>query len=74
MASAQLTTDNDAILAEIFIAASPARVFEAITDPKQRSQWWGMKGLFRVTDSESDLRLGGKKAISGLTASALARW
>ena len=67
MATAQLTTDNDAILAEIFIAAPPARVFEAITDPKQRSQWWGMKGLFRVTDSESDLRLGGKWFDVGVT-------
>src|ERR1700688_4902590 len=60
MTTATLTTDNDVVLAEIFIAAPPARVFEAITDRKQRAQWWGMKGLFRVTDSYSDLRSGGK--------------
>ena len=60
LTTATLTTDNDVVLAEIFIAAPPARVFEAITDLKQRAQWWGMKGLFRVTDSYSDLRLGGK--------------
>ena len=40
MATAQLTPDNDAILAEVFIAAPPARVFEAIADPKQLVQWW----------------------------------
>jgi uncharacterized protein YndB with AHSA1/START domain len=60
LTTATLTTDNDVVLAEIFIAAPPARVFEAITDLKQRAQWWGMKGLFHVTDSHSDLRPGGK--------------
>jgi uncharacterized protein YndB with AHSA1/START domain len=76
MATAVLTTDNDAILAEVFIAAPPARVFEAITDPKQRAQWWGMKPTvpatpgvtpFRVTDGTSDLRVGGKWSNEGVT-------
>jgi uncharacterized protein YndB with AHSA1/START domain len=76
MATAQLTPDNDAILAEIFIAAPPARVFEAISDPKQRAQWWGMKAPtssqfpgalpFRVTASASDLRVGGKWSQDGV--------
>ena len=52
MATAQITPDNDAILAEIFIAAPPARVFEAIADPKQRAvvgseralQVWSTRG------------------------------
>ncbi len=60
MATATLTQNTDAVLADIFIAAPPARVFEAITDLKQRAQWWGKKGLFHVTDSYSDLRQGGK--------------
>jgi uncharacterized protein YndB with AHSA1/START domain len=67
MATATLTTDNDVVMAEIFIAAPPARVFEAITDLKQRAQWWGMKGLFRVTDSSCDLRPGGKWYEVGTT-------
>jgi uncharacterized protein YndB with AHSA1/START domain len=66
MATAQLTPDNDAILAEIFIAAPPARVFEAIADPRQRAQWWGQKGLFQVTASSSDLRVGGKWSYEGV--------
>jgi uncharacterized protein YndB with AHSA1/START domain len=67
MATATLTTDNNVVMAEIFIAAPPSRVFEAITDLKQRAQWWGMKGLFRVTDSHSDLRPGGKWYEAGIT-------
>jgi uncharacterized protein YndB with AHSA1/START domain len=66
MATATLTPDNDAILAEVFIAAPPARVFEAIADPKQLVQWWGKKGLFRVIDSKYDLRPGGKWSYNGL--------
>lgn len=73
MATATITPDNDAILAEVFIAAPPARVFEAIADPKQRAQWWGVKSpappgmnAFRVTDSQSDLRVGGKWSMEGV--------
>lgn len=66
MATTQITPDNDAILAEIFIAAPPARVFEAIADVNQRSKWWGMKGVFQVTESTSDLRPGGKWSHEGV--------
>jgi uncharacterized protein YndB with AHSA1/START domain len=65
MATATLTPDNDAILAEIFVAAPPARVFEAISDPKQTAQWWGQKGLYKVTRAESDVRPGGTWLSSG---------
>jgi uncharacterized protein YndB with AHSA1/START domain len=76
MATASITPDQDAIVAEIFVAAPPARVFEAIADPKQRAQWWGMKATnpptpgvtpFRVVDSSSDLRVGGKWTNEGVT-------
>jgi uncharacterized protein YndB with AHSA1/START domain len=66
MVTAQVTPDHDAILAEIFIAAPTARVFDAIADVKQRSQWWGMKGTFHVTDATSDLRPGGKWSNEGV--------
>ena len=73
MATAQLSPDNDVILAEVFIAAPPPRVFDAITDPKRRAQWWGTKGQlsgirsFHVTDAKSDLRVGGKWSNDGVT-------
>ena len=66
MATAQLTPDHDTILAEVFIAAPPERVFEAITDPKQLAQWWGQKGVFRVVESAYDLRTGGKWSYEGV--------
>lgn len=76
MATAYITPDNDVVLAEIFIAAPPARVFDAIADPKQRAQWWGIKEPsgsgpyepvpFRVTDGKSDLRVGGKWSNDGI--------
>jgi uncharacterized protein YndB with AHSA1/START domain len=73
MATATLTPDQGTILAEVFIAAPPARVFEAITDPKQRSQWWGVKAStadgvvrFHVTGAQSDLRVGGKWSNEGV--------
>ena len=66
MATAQITPDNDTILAEVFIAAPPDRVFEAIADPKQRAQWWGQKGVFQVVESKYDLRQGGKWSYEGV--------
>jgi uncharacterized protein YndB with AHSA1/START domain len=73
MATATITPDQDTVLAEVFIAAPPSRVFEAITDPKQRAQWWGVKApgphgvvAFRVTDAQSDLRVGGKWSNDGV--------
>lgn len=65
MATTQLTHDNDAVVTEIFIAAPPGRVFEAITDPKQTALWWGQKGMYRITSSHYDLRPGGKWLSEG---------
>jgi uncharacterized protein YndB with AHSA1/START domain len=39
MATATITPDQDTIVSEIFIAAPPARVFQAITDPNQMPLW-----------------------------------
>ena len=68
MATVAITPDQNTIVAEIFIAAPPARVFEAITDPKQMPQWWGQQGMYRVTESKIDLRPGGKWSSVGLGA------
>lgn len=50
---------QDAIIAEIRIAAPPERVFQALVDPSQVVQWWGQAGIYRCTKFESDLRVGG---------------
>lgn len=66
MATATITPDQNAVLAEIFIAAPPARVFQAISDPNQLPKWWGQDGLYRVTKSTMDLRPGGKWRSDGV--------
>jgi uncharacterized protein YndB with AHSA1/START domain len=66
MATSIVTPDQDAVLAEIFIAAPPERVFEAISDPNQIKQWWGQSGLYRLTESHADVRPGGKWFSSGV--------
>ena len=66
MATAQVLPDNDVVMAEIFVAAPPSRVFEAITDPKQTAQWWGQKGLYKLTETAADVRVGGKWRSAGV--------
>ena len=66
MATAQVTPDNDVVTAEIFVAAPPSRVFEAISDPAQTTKWWGQKGLYRLTSTKADVRRGGKWLTEGV--------
>jgi uncharacterized protein YndB with AHSA1/START domain len=66
MATATITSDQDAIVAEIFIAAPPARVFQAISDPAQLPKWWGEDGMYHVTSSVMDVRPGGKWRSEGV--------
>ena len=68
MATTQITPDNNAVLAEIFIAAPPDRVFQALTDPAQMPLWWGEKGMYRITECQNDLRPGGKWVSVGVGA------
>jgi uncharacterized protein YndB with AHSA1/START domain len=67
MATATITPDHT-VLAEIFIAAPPARVFHAISDPQQLSHWWGENGLYRITERSADVRPGGKWSCVGVGA------
>jgi uncharacterized protein YndB with AHSA1/START domain len=67
MATATITPDHDTILAEIFIAAPPERVFQALSDPAQLSQWWGERGLYRVTGGGADVRVGGQWTSEGVS-------
>ena len=68
MATATVTPDQETVLAEIFIAAPPERVFQAISDPEQLSRWWGQNGLYRITERSADLRPGGKWSCAGVGA------
>jgi len=69
MATSAVSLDQDVVTAEIFIAAPPERVFQAITDPKRPPQWWGQQqGGCRVTQYSSDVRVGGKWLSAGTGA------
>jgi uncharacterized protein YndB with AHSA1/START domain len=68
MATVAVTPDQDTIEAEIFVAAPPERVFEALTDPSQMPRWWGQQGLYRITECTADLRPGGKWSSVGVGA------
>ena len=63
-----ITRDNDVVTSEIFIAAPPERVFQAITDPQQAVQWWGQNGKYRLSEFQMDVRVGGKWSCSGFSA------
>jgi uncharacterized protein YndB with AHSA1/START domain len=66
MAISAITPDQDVVTAEIFIAAPPERVFQAITDPIQMPQWWGQSSMYRLTECKADVRPGGKWSSAGL--------
>jgi len=68
MATATITPDQDIIHAEIFIAAPPERVFQAIADPNQMPKWWGQQGVYRTTECQADVRPGGKWSSVGVNA------
>lgn len=68
MATTAINPDQDVITGEIFVAAPPARVFQALTAPKEIPRWWGAAGLYTITQSKADLRVGGKWSSEGLAA------
>jgi uncharacterized protein YndB with AHSA1/START domain len=68
MATVAITPDQNVITGEIFIAAPPARVFQALTDPAQMPKWWGQPGMYRITEWKADLRPGGKWSSVGAAA------
>ena len=68
MATATITPDKNTVVAEIFIAAPPARVFQAISDPAQLPKWWGQSGLYHIVKSTMDVRPGGTWRSDGIGA------
>ena len=64
----QISSDNEAVVCEIFVSAPRERIFQALTDPHQAVQWWGAGGAYRMTEFQMDVRPGGKWSTSGLSA------
>ena len=71
MAATTIVNNGDAIVTEVFVAAPPADVFQAIVDPELVVKWWGGQGAgqsFRCTEYQRDLRPGGKWRSAGIDA------
>ena len=62
MATTYITPTRDAVISEIFIAAPPERVFQALITREQALQW-GSNHDFETTQWEMDPRRGGKWAF-----------
>jgi uncharacterized protein YndB with AHSA1/START domain len=60
MTSTQIMTSQDAIVAEIEVGAPPERVFAALIDPQQLTQWWGGEGRCNKRLWQIDARVGGQ--------------
>lgn len=56
---------DDAIVETIEIAAPPARVFRALTDPRELAAWWGDERMYACDRWELDLRVGGRWRATG---------
>ena len=52
------------ILATVEIAAPPERVFRALTS-EELVKWWGAEDLYRTTQFQADVRVGGKWRSEG---------
>ena len=65
---ALISSDNDVVTVEVFIAAPRERVFQAITDPRQTMKWWGQEGKIRLSEFHMDVCVGGKWSCSGQSA------
>ena len=59
------------LLASIEISATPERIFLAITS-SEVAKWWGSPDLYRVTEWNGDLRVGGQWRSVGVGADGMA--
>jgi uncharacterized protein YndB with AHSA1/START domain len=60
MTASNAVLENDAVTAEIEIAAPPERVFKALTDPGQLFTWWGKEPSVVLNKFEMEGRKGGR--------------
>src|SRR5580765_2758408 len=54
------------VLASVEVAATPERVFQALTS-KEITEWWVRPGVFDTREWTGDLRAGGRWRASGMT-------
>ena len=59
-ATPRFDQDAGVVRVQVDIAATPERVFEALTDPRELAAWWGDDGQYRTRDWRVDARPGGE--------------
>jgi uncharacterized protein YndB with AHSA1/START domain len=60
--------EQDAVVAEVDIAAAPERVFEALTEANQLFAWWSTEPSVELSLFEMDARAGGRWRFKGRPA------
>lgn len=68
-ARALVDLDDGAIVASVEIAASPERVFRALTS-REIVDWWINPGVFDTREWTGDVRVGGRWRASGMARGA----
>jgi uncharacterized protein YndB with AHSA1/START domain len=53
------------VLATVEIGVPAARVYRALTDPRELMQWWGSPETYRAHRWEADFRVGGRWLVEG---------
>ena len=64
-----VTDSANEIVKEITINAPATKIFAALTQPDQLTQWWGEDGLYHTEHMVVDLRVGGAWRTTGESAS-----
>lgn len=53
------------VVEEVWIAATPERVFRALTEPAELVQWWRIPDAYATTEAQVDVRVGGHYRLGG---------
>lgn len=61
-------TEGYRLVEEIWIDASPERVYRAWTDRADLTRWWGVPGEYETTTAEVDVQEGGRYRFAGTSA------
>lgn len=60
-----IAQSENTIVREITIDAPASKIFAALTDPSQLTQWWGSDDTYRTGQMEADVRVGGHWRTTG---------
>jgi len=67
-ATALVDVQGGTVHASVEIAASPEKVFRALTEPGELARWWGSPDEYQTHDWKVDLRPGGKWSCQARSA------